>query len=74
MGKVVSDKMDKTAVVTVTNLVQHPRYKKTVKRVSKFKAHDPENSARVGDTVKIVESRPFSKDKRWAIVEVMEKA
>ncbi len=73
-GKVVSDKMDKTVVVTVTNLVQHPRYKKTVKQVSKFKAHDPENSARVGDTVKIIESRPISKDKRWTVVEVMEKA
>jgi small subunit ribosomal protein S17 len=73
-GKVVSDKMDKTAVVTVTNLVQHPRYKKTVKKVSKFKAHDPENSARVGDTVKIIESRPLSKDKRWTIVEVTERA
>lgn len=73
-GKVVSDKMDKTVVVTVTSLVQHPRYKKTVKRVAKFKAHDPENNARVGDTVKIIESRPLSKDKRWTVVEVTERA
>ena len=73
-GKVVSDKMDKTAVVAVTSLVQHPTYKKTIKKVSKFKAHDAENAARVGDTVKIIESRPLSKDKRWTIVEVTERA
>jgi small subunit ribosomal protein S17 len=73
-GKVVSDKMDKTVVIAVTSLVQHPRYKKTVKRVSKFKAHDQENSARIGDTVKIIESRPISKDKRWTVVEVTERA
>lgn len=73
-GKVVSDKMDKTVVVAVTSLVKHPRYKKTVKQVAKFKAHDPENSARVGDTVKIIESRPISRDKRWTVVEVMERA
>ncbi len=73
-GKVVSDKMDKTVVVAVTSLVKHPRYKKTIKQVAKFKAHDPENSARVGDTVKIIESRPISRDKRWTVVEVMERA
>jgi small subunit ribosomal protein S17 len=73
-GKVVSDRMDKTVVVAVTSLVKHSRYKKTVKRVAKFKAHDPENSARVGDTVKIIESRPLSKDKCWAVVEVTERA
>lgn len=73
-GKVVSDRMDKTVVVAVTTLVKHPRYKKTVKKVAKFKANDPENSARVGDTVKIIESRPISRDKRWAVVEVTEKA
>ncbi len=73
-GKVVSDKMDKTVVVAVTSLVQHPRYKKTIKSIAKFKAHDPENSARVGDTVKIIESRPISRDKRWTVVEVTERA
>ncbi|MEJ2313966.1 MAG: 30S ribosomal protein S17 [Nitrospirota bacterium] len=73
-GKVVSDKMDKTVVVAVTSLVQHPRYKKTIKRVAKFKAHDPENAARTGDTVKIIESKPTSRDKRWTVVEVMERA
>ncbi|MGD2080313.1 MAG: 30S ribosomal protein S17 [Nitrospirota bacterium] len=73
-GKVVSDKMDKTVVVAVTSLVKHPRYKKTIKRISKFKAHDPENAARAGDTVKIIESRPISSDKRWTVVEVMERA
>ncbi len=64
-GTVISDKMDKTITVTVTQLVQHRRYRKTVKRVTKFKAHDPENRARVGDTVKIIESRPLSASKRW---------
>jgi len=73
-GKVVSDRMDKTVVVSVTSLVQHPRYKKIVKRVSKFKAHNPDNSAKAGDTVRIIESRPLSKDKRWTVVEVTERA
>lgn len=73
-GTVISDKMDKTITVTVTNLVQHRRYRKTVKRVTKFKAHDPENRARVGDTVKIIESRPLSASKRWTVLDIVEKA
>lgn len=73
-GIVVSDKMDKTAVVAITRLFQHPRYKKTVKRVTKFKAHDEANSAKEGDKVLIEESRPLSRDKRWVIVEVLERA
>ncbi|GAB4408726.1 MAG: 30S ribosomal protein S17 [Thermodesulfovibrionales bacterium] len=73
-GKVVSDKMDKTVVVAVTRLYQHPVYKKTVKKVTKFKAHDEENRCKVGDTVSIIETRPLSKEKRWAVLEVKEKA
>jgi small subunit ribosomal protein S17 len=73
-GTVISDKMDKTITVTVTSLVQHRRYQKTVKRVTKFKAHDPENRARVGDTVKIIESRPLSASKRWTVLDIVEKA
>lgn len=73
-GVVVSDKMDKTAVVAVTRLFQHPVYKKTVKRVAKFKAHDEENRCKTGDKVSIIESRPLSKDKRWRILEVLERA
>lgn len=69
-GKVVSNKMDKTVVVAVTRLYQHPVYKKTVKRVSRFKAHDEQNACQVGDQVKIIESRPLSKDKRWVVLEV----
>jgi small subunit ribosomal protein S17 len=70
-GKVVSDKMDKTVVVAVTNLFQHPVYKKTVKKVSKFKAHDEKNECKVGDTVKITGARPLSKDKRWVVLEIL---
>jgi small subunit ribosomal protein S17 len=73
-GKVVSDKMDKTVVVAITRLFQHPVYKKTVKKVTKFKAHDEENKCRVGDTVSIIESRPLSKDKRWVVLEILERA
>jgi small subunit ribosomal protein S17 len=73
-AKVVSDKMDKTVVVAVTRLYQHPRYKKTVKGVTRFKAHDEDNSCRVGDTVAIMESRPLSREKRWTVIEVLEKA
>ncbi|MEW6214577.1 MAG: 30S ribosomal protein S17 [Nitrospirota bacterium] len=69
-GKVVSDKMDKTVVVAVTRLFQHPVYKKTVKGVKRFKAHDEENRCRIGDTVKIIETRPHSKDKSWVVIEV----
>jgi small subunit ribosomal protein S17 len=68
-GKVVSNKMDKTVVVAITRLFQHPVYKKTVKKVSKFKAHDAENACNVGDTVIITETRPISKDKRWLVLE-----
>ena len=66
-GTVVSDKMDKTVVVAVTRLFQHPSYKKTVKKVVRFKAHDEENRCKTGDKVTIVECRPLSKDKRWRV-------
>ncbi|NCO67143.1 MAG: 30S ribosomal protein S17 [Nitrospirae bacterium CG_4_10_14_0_8_um_filter_41_23] len=68
-GKVVSDRMNKTVVVAVTRLFQHTVYKKTVKRVTKFKAHDKENKYRIGDTVKIIETGPISKEKRWVVIE-----
>ena len=74
VGTVVSDKMDKTIVVAVKDNVQHPLYKKILKRTVKFKAHDEENACGVGDTVKIMETRPISKDKRWRVVEIIEKA
>ncbi|MDP2168324.1 MAG: 30S ribosomal protein S17 [Thermodesulfovibrionales bacterium] len=73
-GKVVSDKMDKTVVVAVTRLFQHPVYRKTVKKVSKFKAHDPENACKTGDKVSITATRPLSKDKRWTVLKVEERA
>jgi small subunit ribosomal protein S17 len=68
-GKVISNKMDKTIVVAVTRLYQHPKYKKTVKRVTKFKAHDEKNICQIGDMVKIIETRPLSKEKRWIVIE-----
>ena len=74
VGKVVSDKMDKTIVVAIEDSVKHPLYKKIVKRTIKFKAHDENNECRVGDKVKIMETRPLSKDKRWRLVEIIEKA
>ncbi|MHC1746691.1 MAG: 30S ribosomal protein S17 [Negativicutes bacterium] len=74
IGKVVSDKMEKTVVVAVERLVQHPVYKKSIKQTTKFKAHDEENEGHIGDTVKIMETRPLSKDKRWRVVEIIEKA
>ena len=74
VGTVVSDKMDKTIVVAVETRVKHPIYKNTVKRTYKLKAHDEENSCKVGDTVKVMETRPLSKDKRWRLVEIVEKA
>ena len=74
VGEVVSDKMDKTVVVAVTRLVQHPVYKKIVKRIMRFKAHDEDNSCKVGDKVSMIETRPLSRDKRWRVVEVVEKA
>jgi small subunit ribosomal protein S17 len=70
-GKVVSNRMDKTVVVAVTRTLQHPLYKKTVKKVSRFKAHDEKNSCNVGDTVQIVECRPLSKDKRWQVLNIV---
>ena len=74
VGKVVSDKMDKTVVVAVIDNVRHPLYKKIVKRTVKFKAHDETNACGIGDTVMIMETRPISKDKRWRVVEIIEKA
>jgi small subunit ribosomal protein S17 len=68
-GKVVSDRMDKTVVVAVISFFQHPVYKKTLKRVAKFKAHDEANKYHIGDTVKIIETRPLSKDKRWVVID-----
>ena len=73
-GKVVSDKMDKTIVVAVQDNVKHPLYKKIVKRTYKLKAHDENNECGIGDTVKVMETRPLSKDKRWRLVEIIEKA
>ena len=72
-GKVVSDKMDKTIVVAVEDHVKHPLYKKIVKRTYKLKAHDENNECKVGDTVKVMETRPLSKDKRWRLVEITER-
>ena len=74
VGKVVSDKMDKTIVVAVEDHVKHPLYKKIVKRTYKLKAHDEQNECKIRDTVKVMETRPLSKDKRWRLVEIMEKA
>ncbi len=73
-GKVVSNKMDKTVVVAVTRQFQHPVYKKTVKKVARFKAHDEKNECGIGDSVKIIETRPTSKDKRWLVLEILNKA
>ena len=73
-GKVVSDKMDKTIVVAVQDNVKHPLYKKIVKRTYKLKAHDENNESHIGDTVKVMETRPLSKDKRWRLVEIVERA
>ena len=72
-GKVVSNKMDKTIVVAVENHVRHPLYNKIVKRTYKLKAHDENKECHIGDTVKVMETRPLSKDKRWRLVEVVEK-
>ena len=73
-GKVTSNKMDKTIVVAVENHVKHPLYKKYVKKTYKLKAHDENNECNIGDTVKVMETRPLSKDKRWRLVEIVEKA
>ncbi len=74
VGLVTSDKMDKTVVVSVTDNVKHPLYNKIVKRTYKLKAHDENNECRIGDRVKVMETRPLSKDKRWRLVEIVEKA
>ena len=74
VGQVVSDKMDKTIVVVIEDSVQHKLYKKIVKRTYKLKAHDENNECGVGDTVKVMECRPLSKDKRWRLVEIIKKA
>lgn len=74
VGRVVSDKMQKTIVVAVESLEQHKLYKKAVKKTVKFKAHDENNDAHIGDTVSIMETRPLSKDKHWRLVEILEKA
>ena len=74
VGKVVSDKMDKTVVVAISDRVDHPLYKKTMKRTYKLKAHDENNECGIGDTVEVMETRPLSKDKRWRLVRIIEKA
>ncbi len=73
IGTVISDKMDKTVVVQVETLTRHPLYRKVIRRRAKFKAHDEENKCRVGDVVKIMETRPLSKEKRWRVVEILQK-
>jgi small subunit ribosomal protein S17 len=74
VGKVVSDKMEKTIVVAVEENIKHRLYGKTIRRTKKFKAHDEHNEAKIGDTVRIMETRPLSKEKRWRLVEIVEKA
>ncbi len=74
IGTVVSDKMDKTIVVAIEDSVRHPLYKKTMKRTYKLKAHDENNECGIGDTVEVMETRPLSKDKRWRLVRIIEKA
>ena len=73
-GKVVSDKMDKTVVVAVETLVRHPLYQRTIRRTKKFKAHDEENSCHTGDKVRMMETRPLSKEKRWRVIEILDRA
>jgi small subunit ribosomal protein S17 len=73
-GRVVSDKMEKTVVVAVERLVAHPLYKKRIRRTTRLKAHDEENQCRTGDTVRVVETRPLSKEKRWRVVEILRRA
>ena len=74
VGRVVCDKMDKTVVVAIVDNVKHPLYKKIVKRTVRLKAHDENNACKVGDRVEVMETRPLSKDKRWRLVEIIEKA
>lgn len=73
-GKVVSNKMEKTVVVAVETLVRHPLYQRIIRRTQKFKAHDENNSCRIGDKVKLMETRPLSKEKRWRVIEILERA
>jgi len=74
VGRVVSDKMDKTVVVAVERLVRHPLYGRTIKRTTKLKAHDERNQCRIGDRVRVMETRPLSREKRWRVVEIIERA
>ena len=74
IGTVVSDKMDKTVVFQVVRKTQHPIYKRVIKRTKRFKAHDENNQCRVGDKIKVMETRPLSKDKRWRVIEILEHA
>ena len=74
VGTVISDKMDKTVVVTVETFETHPLYKKQLKKTSRFKAHDEENTCGIGDVVRIMETRPLSKDKHWRVINIIEKA
>ena len=74
IGYVTSDKMDKTVVVSIVELVRHPLYSKAVKRTKKYKAHDENNACKIGDRVRIGETRPLSKDKRWEVIQIIEKA
>jgi small subunit ribosomal protein S17 len=74
IGQVISDKMDKTVVLAVTRRIPHPQYGKTMKRTTKFKAHDEKNECKVGDKVRFIETRPLSKEKRWKVLEIIEKA
>jgi len=74
VGKVVSDKMDKTIVVAIADNFKHPLYKKIIKRTVKLKAHDENNECRIGDRVEVMETRPLSKDKRWRVINIIEKA
>ncbi|MCL0049807.1 30S ribosomal protein S17 [Thermodesulfovibrionales bacterium] len=71
-GKVIKDRMNKTAVVAVTRTFQHPLYKKTISKVTKFKAHDEENRCKIGDMVQIIESKPLSKEKRWQVITALD--
>ena len=73
VGKVVSDKMDKTVVIAIERLVQHPLYKKSIKKTMRLKVHDENNDSHTGDTVSIMETRPLSKDKRWRLLEIIKK-
>lgn len=74
IGRVVSDKMDKTVVLAVTRRIAHSRYNKVVKRTTKYKAHDEKNECKMGDMVRVIETRPISKDKRWKVLEIVEKS